>query len=162
MAEQKKSNKTLLFVLLGCGGLLLVLLVTCVAAPFAIAYFGKKKLADEIAKENPALGQAIAKGGITGGITAGAGQMVASGAAMYGSMMLATTLPKEEQKPYADVMARLAKVGPQLTTEDIDAITKAMDTVQKAHEQDKSQPTADEARAFLEEIRPIAEKYEPK
>ncbi len=162
MAEPKKSNKTLIFVLLGCGGLLLVLLVTCVAAPFAIAYFGKRKLAEEISKENPALGEAISKGGITGGITAGAGQMVAAGAAAYGGMVLATTLPKEEQKPYTEVLERLVKVGPQLTTEDIEAIGKAMDTVQKAHEQDKSLPTADEARAFLEEIRPIAEKYEPK
>lgn len=161
MAEPKKSNKTLIFVLLGCGGLLLVLLVTCVAAPFAIAYFGKKKLAEEISKENPALGEAISKGGVTGGVMAGAGQMVAAGAAAYGSMVLAPTLPKEEQKAYTEVLERLVKVGPQLTTDDIEALGKSMEKVQKAHE-DKSMPTADEARAFLLEIRPIAEKYEPK
>ena len=54
------------------------------------------------------------------------------------------------------------KVGAQLTTDDIEAISKAMDHVQKPHEADKSLPTADEARAFFAEIKPIAEKYEPK
>ena len=54
------------------------------------------------------------------------------------------------------------KVGTQLTPEDIEAISKAMEHVQKAHEADKSLPSAEEARAYFAELKPIAEKYEPK
>ena len=91
MAEAKKSNnKVILWVALGCGGILFLGLATCVG----IGYFAKQKITSEIAKENPGLAEAISKGGITGGIKGGAGQMVAAGASMYGSMVLVTTLPK--------------------------------------------------------------------
>lgn len=163
MTEAKKGNtKVILWIALGCGGILFLGLATCVAAPFIMGSYFKQKVADEVAKENPALAQAISKGGVTGGLQAGAGQMVAAGVSMYGTMALVTTLPKEEQKEPLAMLERLAKVGTQLTTEDIEALTKAMEKVQKAHEADKSLPTADEARAFLAEIKPIAEKYTPK
>ena len=159
MAETKKSNKNvILWIALGCGGLLFLGMVTCVGA----AYYLKHRVTDEVAQKNPALAEAISKGGITGGIQAGAGQMVAASASAYGGMVLVTTLPKEEQKEHMAVLERLVKVGPQLTTEDIEAIGKIMDKVQKAHEADKSMPTADDARTFMAEIKPIAEKYEPK
>lgn len=159
MAEAKKgSSKVFLWIALGCGGVLFLGLATCIG----VGYYAKKKITSEIAENNPGLAQAIQKGGITGGIQGGAGQMVAAGASMYGSMVLVTTLPKEEQKEHMAVLERLVKVGAQLTTEDIEAIGKAMDAVQKPHEADKSQPTADEARTFLAEIKTIAEKYEPK
>jgi hypothetical protein len=159
MADAKKSSsKVILWVALGCGGILFLGLATCAG----MFFYAKKRVTDEVAKNNPALAEAINKGGITGGIKGGAGQMVAAGASMYGSMVLVTTLPKEEQKEHMVVLERLVKVGPQLTTEDIEAISKLMDTVQKAHEADKSLPTADEARTFMAGIKPIAEKYEPK
>ena len=151
------TKKVVLWVALGCGGLLFLSLATCVG----VGYYAKKKISAEIAKENPGLAAAISKGGITGGIKGGAGQMVAAGVSMYGGMVLVTTLPKEEQKEHMAILERLVKVGPQLSTEDIEALGKAMDSVQKAHEADKTLPTADEARAFFEEIKPIAEKYEP-
>jgi len=152
------TKKVVLWVALGCGGLLLLSLATCVG----VGYYAKKRITSELAKENPGLAEAISKGGITGGIKGGAGQMVAAAASMYGGMVLVTTLPKEEQKEHLAVLERLVKVGAQLSTEDIEAIGKAMEHVQKPHEADRSLPTADEARAFFEEIRPIAEKYEPK
>jgi hypothetical protein len=152
------TKKIVLWVALGCGGLLFLSLATCVG----VGYYAKKRLTAEIAKDNPGLAEAISKGGITGGIKGGTGQMVAAAAAMYGGMVLVTTLPKEEQKEQLAVLERLAKVGTQLSLEDIEAIGKAMERVQKPHEADKSLPTAEEARAFLEEIKPIAEKYEPK
>lgn len=152
------TKKVILWVALGCGGVVFLGLATCVG----VGYYAKKKITAEIAQENPGLAEAISKGGVTGGIQAAGGQMIAAGASMYGSMVLVTTLPKEEQAEHVKVLERLVKVGPQLTTDDIDVITKAMDEVQKAHEADKSLPTADEARAFFETIRPIAEKYEPK
>lgn len=162
MTEAKKGNtKVILWVALGCGGLLFLGLATCVAAPFIMGSYFKKKVVDEVGQKNPALAQAISKGGITGGLQAGAGQMVAAGASMYGSMVLVTTLPKEEQKEHLATLERLTKVGAQLTPEDIEAISKSMEKIQKAHEADKSLPTADEARAFLAEIKPIAEKYQP-
>jgi hypothetical protein len=163
MANPKKGNtNVILWVALGCGGLLFLVTITCVAAPFVIAHFAKNKIAEEVAKKNPALATAIRNGGIQGGVQAGAGQMVAAGASVYGIMVLVTTLPKDEQKENLAVLERLVKVGPQLTTDDIDAITKLLDKVQKPHEADKSLPTADEARALMAEIKPIAEKYEPK
>jgi hypothetical protein len=152
------TKKVVLWVALGCGGLLFLGLATCVG----VGYYAKRRITSEIAKENPGLAEAISKGGITGGLKGGAGQMVASGASMYGSVVLVMTLPKEEQKEHLAVLERLVKVGAQLTTEDIEAISKAMEHVQKPHEADKSLPTADEARAFFAEIKPIAEKYEPK
>ena len=159
MADNKK---VVLWVALGCGGLLFLSLATCVG----VGYYAKRKITYEIGKDNPGLAEAINKGGITGGITGAikgsAGQIVAAGASMYGSMVLLTALPKEEQKAHMEVLERLVKVGPQLTTEDIEAIGKAMEHVQKPHEAEKSQPTADEVRAFFAEITPIAEKYEPK
>jgi hypothetical protein len=159
MAEAKKSSsKVILWVALGCGGILFLGMLTCAGA----VYYFKKKAVDEISQKNPGLGEAIQKGGITAGVTAGAGQMVATGAAAYGGMALVATLPKEEQKENMAILERLVKVGPQLTTEDIEAIGKSMEKVQKAHEADKSMPTADDAREFMAAIKPIAEKYEPK
>jgi hypothetical protein len=161
MAEAKKGNsKVFLWIALGCGGLLFLGLATGIGVYFYFSHI-KGKITSEIAKDNPALAEAIQKGGITGGIKGGAGQMVAAGISMYGSMVLVTTLPKEEQKEHMAVLERLVKVGPQFSTEDIEALSKAMEGVQKAHEADKSLPTADEARTFFEEIKPIAEKYEP-
>ena len=151
------GRKVVLWVALGCGGVLFLGFATCLG----VGWYAKKKLTAEIAKENPGLAQAIAKGGVTGAIKGGAGQMVAVGASLYGSVMLAGALPKEEQKAAQEVMQRLAKVGAQFTPEDIEAVTKAMEAVQKPHEADKSLPTADEARTFLEAVQPIAEKYQP-
>lgn len=152
------TKKVILWVVLGCGGVVFLGLATCVG----VVYYTKKYITDEVAKKDPALAEAISKGGITGGMKAGAGQMMAAGASMYGGMVLVTTLPKEEQKEHMAVLERLVKVGSQLTAEDIEAIGRIMDKVQKPHEADKSLPTADEARAFMAEIKAIAEKYEPK
>ena len=83
------TKKVVLWVALGCGGLLFLSLATCVG----VAYYAKRKITSEIAKDNPGLAAAISKGGIKGGITGGAGQMVAAGASMYGGLVLVTTLP---------------------------------------------------------------------
>ena len=155
MAENKK---VILWVALGCGGLLFLSLATCVG----VGYYAKKKITSELAKDNPGLAEAISKGGMTGGIKGGAGQVVAAGVSIYGGLVLVPSLPKEEQKAHMAILERLVKVGPQLTTEDMEALGKAMEHIQKPHEAEKRQPTADEVRVFFAEIKLIAEKYEPK
>lgn len=151
------AKKVVLWAVLGCGGVMFLGLATCVG----VGYYAKKKITAEIAKDNPELAQAISKGGVTGAIKGGAGQMVAAGASLYGSVVLINTLPKEEQKTSQELMQRLAKVGAQFSAEDIDAVTKALEAIQKPHQADKSTPTADEARTFFATIRPVAEKYQP-
>jgi len=72
------TKKVILCIVGGCGVVVLLAAATCAGA----IWYGKSKVESRLAEKNPALAEAIRKGGITGAIKGGGGQMVATGVAM--------------------------------------------------------------------------------
>lgn len=151
---EPKTGKVLLWVGIGCGTLLLVVVGSCVG----LYYYGKHKLTSEIAKQDPRLAEALRQGGMKGGFTGAGGQMVATGVGMYGALVL-PQLPKEEQASGRAIIEHLAKVGSQLKPEDIERLGKALQRIQEPHRRDNSRPTPEEVRAFLAEVKAVGDPY---
>jgi uncharacterized protein YneF (UPF0154 family) len=149
------TKKVVLWIVGGCGVVVLLAAGTCVG----VAYYAKSKMESKIAEKNPALADAIRKGGVTGALKGGAGQMVAAGVAMYGGTVMTMALPPSEQKANGEILEKLVKVGPLLSQDEIQQLSKAMERTQKAHQADKSLPTADEARDFFAEVKAIVDRH---
>ena len=66
---------------------------------------------------------------------------------------------ESERKAQGEILEKLVKVGPLLTESEIQQLSKAMERTQRAHREDKSLPTADEARAFFAEVKAIVDKH---
>lgn len=154
MAENK-TGKILMWVGIGCGTLLLLVVGSCVG----LYYYGKHKLASEIAKTDPKLAEAIRQGGMKGGLTGAGGQMIAAAVGMYGGAVALPQLPKAEQEQARAVFEHLAKVGTQLKAQDLEALGKALERIQEPHKADRSQPTPEEVRAFITEVKAVGDQY---
>jgi hypothetical protein len=149
------TKKVILWIVGGCGVVVLLAAGTCVG----VAYYAKSKVEAKMAETNPGLAEAFKKEGLTGALKGGAGQMVAAGVAMYGGTAVSMALPKEEQKALGETLEKLVKVGPQLSDAEIKQLGEALERTQKAHKSDNSMPTAEEARAFHAEVKAIVDKH---
>ena len=149
------TKKVVLWIVGGCGIVVLLAAGTCVG----VAWYAKSKVESKLAESNPALAEAMRKGGITGALKGGGGQMVATGVAMYGGTVLTMVLPESERKAQGEILEKLVKVGPLLSEAEIRQLSKAMERTQLAHRDDKTMPTADEARAFFAEVKSIVDKH---
>ena len=149
------AKKVILWIVGGCGVLVLLAGATCVG----LGYYAKKKVESKIAETNPALAEQFRKGGITGAVKGGAGQMVAAGVAMYGGTVMVMALPADEKKTYNETLEKLVKIGPTLTESEIQELSQALDHTQAAHKGDKSLPTAEEARAFFSRVKEIVDRH---
>jgi uncharacterized protein YneF (UPF0154 family) len=151
------TKKVLIWVGAGCGTLVLLAGLSCVGCVF----YARKRMADDVGKNNPQLAAAIRQNGLTGGVRASGGQLVASGVAIYGSTIAAASLPKDEQRENGAILEHLVKVGGKLTPEDIQILSQAMERTQKAHRTDRGLPTAEEARVFFSDVKAVADRYQP-
>ena len=149
------AKKVILWIVGGCGVLILLAGGTCVGA----YYYTKSKVTSKLAETNPALAEQFRKGGVTGAMKGGAGQMVAAGVAMYGGTAMMMALPPGEQKAHNETLEKLVKVGPSLTDQEIKDLSQALERTQAAHKDGKSMPTADEARTFFAEVKAIVDKH---
>jgi hypothetical protein len=149
------TKKVILWIAAGCGVVVVLAAATCAGA----VWYAKSKVESKLAETNPALAEAMRKGGITGAIKGGGGQMVATGVAMYGGTVMTMVLPEAERKAQGEVLEKLVKVGPLLTEAEIHQLSRALERTQQAHKEDKSLPTPDEARAFFAEVKAIADKH---
>ncbi len=149
------AKKVVLWIAGGCGVLVLLAGGTCVG----LGYYAKSKVESKLAETNPNLAEQFRKGGLTGAMKGGAGQMVATGVAMYGGTVMAMVLPPAEQKSYNETLEKLVKIGPALTETEIQDLSKALERTQAAHKKDNSLPTADEARAFFAEVKTIVDRH---
>jgi hypothetical protein len=149
------TKKVILWIVGGCGVLVLLAGGTCLG----IGYYAKSKVESKIAETNPALAEQFRKGGVTGALKGGAGQMVAAGVAMYGGTVMVMVLPPGEQKAHSEILEKLVKIGPSLSEKEIQELSKALERSQDAHKGDKSLPTAAEARAFFAEVKAVVDRH---
>ncbi len=149
------TKKVILWIVGGCGVLVLLAGGTCLG----IGYYAKKKVESKLAETNPGLAEQFRKGGVTGALKGGAGQMVAAGVAMYGGTVMVMALPPGEQKAHNETLEKLVKVGPSLREQEVEELSKALERTQAAHKGDKGMPTAAEARAFFAEVKAIVDRH---
>jgi hypothetical protein len=149
------TKKVILWIVGGCGVVVLLAAGTCAG----VAYYAKSKMESAIGEKNPALAEAIRKGGVTGAIKGGAGQMVAVSVAGYGGTVMTMVLPPDEQKANGPILEKLVKVGPTLSQDEIQQLSKAIERSQRAHQADKSMPTAEEARTFFADVKAVVDKH---
>ncbi len=133
MVEAKK-NKVWMYVGIGCAGLLLLVVATCVG----VGIYAKKKL-DQ-----------------AGGPQAFATQMIT----MRGGLIALPALPEAEREDAKKVLADLQAKAKGFTKEDIKELSEAMERLGKAQKASADRkPTAEDARAFIDECKRIADKH---
>jgi hypothetical protein len=133
MAENKK-NKVWMYVGIGCAGLLLLVIATCVG----VGFYAKRKM-DQ-----------------AGGPQAFATQMISMG----GGIIALPALPESEREDAKKVLADLQAKAKNFNQADIKELSEAMDRLGKAQKASPDRkPSADDARAFIAECKRIADKH---
>ncbi|MBK8792904.1 MAG: hypothetical protein IPN59_07025 [Holophaga sp.] len=133
MAEGQKKS-VWMYVGIGCAGLLLLVIVTCVG----FGFYAKKKLEQ------------------AGGPQAFATQMITMG----GGIIALPALPEGERAEARKVLDGLQEKAKTFTKDDVKDLGKAMERLSQAQKASPDhKPTAEEARAFVAECKQIADRH---